>query len=95
MQTDELLAGQRETILYLAEQYGVNNVRLFGSVARGEAAPDSDVDFLVRVRPGDGLGFPMRWSELEDLLGREVDLMPEESLRESIRERVLSEAVAL
>jgi predicted nucleotidyltransferase len=86
---------QRERILDLAEKHGVYNVRIFGSVARGEAGPDSDVDFLVEVRPGVGLGFLTLWNELEDLLGREVDLVPEESLRQSIRERVLREATPL
>jgi predicted nucleotidyltransferase len=95
MGIDQLLMSQRERILDLAEKHGVYNVRIFGSVARGEAGPDSDVDFLVEVRPGVGLGFLTLWNELEDLLGREVDLVPEESLRQSIRERVLREATPL
>jgi len=95
MGIDELLKDQREKIIALASKHGIYNIRVFGSVARGEAAPDSDVDFLVMVRPGVGLGFLTLWNELEDLLGRAVDLVPEESLRQSIRERVLREAVPL
>jgi len=95
MGIDELLKNERQRILDLAEKYGVYNVRVFGSAARGDAKADSDVDLLVDVRPGVGLGFLTLWNELEDLLGREVDLVPEASLRESMRERILREAVPL
>lgn len=73
----------------------MHNVRVFGSVARGEASPDRDVDFLVQVNPSVGVGFLTLWSDLEDLLGREVGLAPEESLWESLREQVTREAVPL
>jgi uncharacterized protein len=87
---------KREKILSLAASYGASNVRLFGSVARGDDRPDSDVDFLVDVR--------RQWSlldhigliqDLEDLLERKVDLIPADSLRDFCRDRILSEAVAL
>lgn len=87
---------KRQEILTLAEKYGARNVRLFGSVARGEARLDSDVDFLVELETGRSLfdlgGF---LSELRALLGVEVDVVTENGLRSRIRERVLKEAVPL
>jgi len=69
-------------------------VRVFGSVARGDADEESDVDFLVTLEPGRSLldlgGLLM---ELSELLGREVDVVTEEGLRERIRDRILREAV--
>src|SRR5438046_1924987 len=77
MGIEELLGDKRHTILALVGQYGVDNVRIFGSAARGEARADSDIDFLVDVQSGVGLGFFSLWGALEDLLGREVDLVTE------------------
>jgi len=81
----------------LAARYGASNVRVFGSVARGEARPDSDVDLLVdqdwaRLSAWGGMGLVIA---LEDLLGRKVDVTTVEELKPRIRERVLREAVAL
>lgn len=91
-----LLTSNRETILKLASQYGAYNVRIFGSVARGEADIDSDVDFLVEMEPGRSLldlgGFLM---ELQNLLNLPVDVVTENGLKERIRQRVLREAVSL
>ena len=95
MGIDELLGGKREAILRLADKHGAYNVRVFGSVVRGEAGPTSDVDFVVDVQPWVGLEFLGLWDELEDLLGRKVDLITEQSLKPRIRERILREAVAL
>lgn len=95
MGIEEVLGNQRATILEMADRYGASNVRVFGSVARGEAQAESDVDLLVDVRPGVGLGFFSFWGALEDLLGRPVDLVTEPGLREEIRARVLQEAVPL
>jgi len=71
-------------------------VRIFGSVARGEADSESDIDFLVNMEPGRSLldlcGLLI---DLEELLGRKVDVVTEKGLRDRIRERVLKEAVAL
>jgi hypothetical protein len=84
---------QRAEILEIAASHGARNVRLFGSVARGEDRPDSDVDFLVDMEPGRslldlvGLG-----QELEQLLGRKVDVLTEGSVHPAIRERIASEA---
>ncbi|NUQ03595.1 MAG: nucleotidyltransferase family protein [Anaerolineae bacterium] len=77
----------------LAEQYGATNVRVFGSVARGEAREDSDVDFLVEFRAGSSLFEVVGlWVRLKELLGREVDLSTERTLKEFIRPRALREA---
>jgi predicted nucleotidyltransferase len=96
MNRRELFANRREEILRTAEQYGARNVRIFGSVARAEAAHDSDVDVLVDLEPGRSLfdlgGLLM---ELEDLLGCRVDVVTERGLRPRIRERVLREALPL
>lgn len=96
MGIDELLGGKREAILRIAARHGVRNVRVFGSVARGEADETSDIDFLVELEPGRTLfdlgGLLM---DLRDLLGREVDVVTDHGLKTRIRPRVLQEAVAL
>lgn len=96
MDIDDLLKMKREDILRLAAKHGARNVRVFGSAARGEAGPDSDVDFLVDMEPGRSLldmgGLLMN---LRDLLGREVDVVTERGLKPRIRDRVLKEAVPL
>jgi len=90
------LREKREEILQIATKHGAKTVRIFGSVARGEADAASDLDFLVEMEPGRSLldlgGLLM---ELQDLLGCRVDVVTEKGLRERIRERVLKEAVAL
>lgn len=69
---------------------------MFGSLARGEARPESDIDLLVRMERGRSLfDQAALLVELRDLLGRDVDVVTEEGLRGSIRERVLREAVPL
>ena len=87
---------KREEILQIAEKHGARTVRIFGSVARGEADAASDLDLLVEMEPGRSLldlgGLLM---ELQDLLGCRVDVVTEKGLRERIRDRVLREAVAL
>ena len=96
MGIDEVLKVKREEILRIAAQHGARNVRIFGSVARGEAKLDSDADFLVDLEPGRSLldlgGLLM---DLRDLLGCNVDVVTEKGLRERIRDRVLREAVPL
>jgi uncharacterized protein len=92
----QALKEKREEILQIAAKHGAQTVRIFGSVARGEADAASDLDFLVEMEPGRSLldlgGLLM---ELQDLLGCRVDVVTEKGLRERIRERVLKEAVAL
>lgn len=96
MGVDELLSAKREDILRIAAQHGAHNVRVFGSVGRGDARSDSDVDLLVELEPGRSLldlgGLLM---DLQDLLGREVDVVTDKGLRDRIRARVLKEAVPL
>lgn len=96
MPLDELLKAKREDILRTAAEYGAYNVRVFGSVARGEADSESDIDLLVNMEPGRSLldlgGLLM---DLQDLLGCNVDVVTEDGLRDRIRERVLREAIAL
>jgi len=96
MSLSDLVNQQRADILRLAARRGAKNVRIFGSVARGSANQDSDVDFLVDLEPGRSLldlgGLMM---DLHKLLGRPVDVMTEAGLRERIREEVLKEARTL
>lgn len=96
MGIDELLKGKREEILRIAAKHGARNVRVFGSVARGEADERSDVDFLVEMEPGRSLldmgGLLM---DLRDLLGRDVDVVTERGLKPRVRARVQREAIAL
>ena len=90
---DQILKAKRQEILALAQQRGARNVRVFGSVARGEARADSDIDFLVDLEPGRSLlalgGLLM---DLRALLGREVDLVTEAGLRARLRPGILAEA---
>jgi len=90
------LSEKREQILEIAARHGARNVRVFGSVARGEASPDSDVDLLVDVGPTHSRWFPAGLVlDLEELLDREVDVVTEDALHWYIRDRVLEEAVPL
>jgi len=92
----ELLRSKREQILRITARYGVSNVRVFGSVARGDAGTGSDVDLLVNLGPGLSLlSYVALKQDLEDLLGVSVDVVDEEGLHRRIRDRVLQEAVAL
>jgi hypothetical protein len=91
------LHAQRNVITALGRQYGARRIRVFGSVARGEEGPDSDVDFLVEFDQGYDL-FAQRLPltrQLSDLLGRPVDLLPEHELNRHLRDSILKEAVEL
>lgn len=89
----QTLQERRTDILRIAERYGAYNVRIFGSVVRGEATADSDVDFLVDMDSDRSLfdlgGLLL---DLQNLLGREVDVVTEKALHWYIRDRVLAEA---
>lgn len=96
MSFEQRLKEKREEILRLCAKYGARNVRLFGSVARGEADARSDVDFLVEMEPGRSL-FDLGGLQydLERLLGCPVDVVTERGLKARIRDRVFREAVPL
>lgn len=90
------IAERRTEILRLAEKHGARNVRVFGSAARGELTPESDVDFLVDAEPERSAFFPGGLiADLQDLLGCEVDVATEPALHWYIRDRVLKEAQPL
>ena len=93
---DEIIGDKRAAILKLAAQHGASHVRVFGSVARGDARPDSDVDFLVNF-PSDRSIFDLvgLWLDLTELVGREVDLSTEEGLKDYVRPSALRDAVTL
>jgi len=96
MTLEDLLKAKREEILHVCAKYGARNVRVFGSLARGEADEQSDIDFLVEMEPGRSLlDLGGLQYELEQLLCRRVDVVTERGLRARIRERVLREAIAL
>ncbi|MBM3935014.1 MAG: nucleotidyltransferase family protein [SAR202 cluster bacterium] len=87
---------KREEILRIAAKHGAYNVRIFGSVARGDAGPDSDVDFLIDYGPNTSPWFPGGLiADLQDLLGRNVDVVTEKGLHRLVKDRVLAEAVPL
>jgi uncharacterized protein len=92
---EELLADKREEILAIAAKYNASNIRIFGSVARGEANLESDVDFLVEMSNHSLLDRIALIQDLEDLLGRKVDVALLENLHQLIRDRVVGEAVPL
>lgn len=94
---EDIIGDKREALLKLAAKHGASNVRVFGSVARGEATEDSDLDLLVdqdwsRLSGWGGMEIVV---ELEDLLERRVDVATEDELKPRIREQVLREVVAL
>src|SRR3990167_6605358 len=93
MDIAELLDAKKGEILRIAAKHGARNVRVFGSVARGEAGPDSDVDLLVDMEPGRSLlDLGGLWSDLSELLGREVDVVTEKSIYWLLRRRIFKEA---
>ena len=96
MKIEELLKSKRQEILAIAARHGARNVRVFGSVARGEAGPESDIDILVEMESGTSLmDHVTLMQDLEDLLERKVDVVSDRALHWYIRDRVLAEATPL
>jgi uncharacterized protein len=92
----DLLREKRQQILEVARRHGVTTVRVFGSMARGDARPDSDVDLLVDVGANVTPWFPGGLIvDLEELLGRRVQVVTVPGLDELVRRRILDEAVQL
>jgi len=96
LKIEAILHQRRDRILEIAFQHGARNVRLFGSVVRGEAQPNSDIDLLVDLGESLSPWFPVGLiQDLEALLGHKVDVVTEKSLHYFIRDRILSEAQPL
>ncbi|MBU1671892.1 MAG: nucleotidyltransferase family protein [Actinobacteria bacterium] len=96
MTNKELIENNKNEILAAAERHGVRKLRVFGSVARGEARPESDIDFLVELEEGRSLlDQAALLVDLQDLLGVAVDVVSEGGIKPRMRDRILQEAVPL
>jgi len=96
MNLETMLKEKRKEILRIAAKYGARDVRVFGSVARGESNENSDIDFLVQFSPGVTLlKHAALTRELETLLGGKVDVVSERALKPGIKDRIIKEAVRL
>jgi uncharacterized protein len=92
--TKEILSQRRDDITRLAAKHGATNIRVFGSVARGQAKHDSDLDLLIDVGPSTSSWFPAGLIlDLENLLGCRVEIVTEKGLNPELRDQVLSEAI--
>jgi len=90
------LRARRDEILDLTAQYGVSNVRIFGSVARGESTPESDVDLLVDFPSQFSLlDLSALWQDLQELLGYPVNILSDGALKERFRERIQQDLITL
>lgn len=96
MEFDKLIMARKEEILQIARKHGAMNIRLFGSVARGQASQSSDIDILVDVGENPSPWFPGGLiADLEELLGTRVHVVTVGSLHSYIRDSVLQEAIPL
>lgn len=96
MTVSNTIKGRREEILDLARKYGAKNIRVFGSMARGEQGPESDLDIIVEMEKGRSLlDIIAIKQDIEEILGRKVDVVTEASISPYIRDAVLKEAVNL
>jgi predicted nucleotidyltransferase len=90
------LITKKSEILAIAQKYGASNIRVFGSCARGDNSPNSDIDFLMDMEKGHSLFYRIQLiQELEDLLGTKIDIAKPETLHSRIRDQVLKEAIYL
>lgn len=96
MNIKKLLQQKRDDISNIAARHGAYNIRIFGSVVRGEFGPDSDIDFLIDAGPTTSSWFPAGLIlDLEEILGYRVEVVTEKALNPYIRDSVLREAVLL
>lgn len=92
----DLLRDKRDLIFKVANKHGIKNIRVFGSVARREDVPESDLDLLVDFEKGRSLFDLIRFKqEIEDLLNVKIDVVTEKSIHWSIKEAVLNESIQL
>lgn len=93
MKAEQLVGEKRDAIIALAAKHGALNPRIFGSVARGEASPESDIDLLVKMEEGRSLhDLSALVQDLQELLGVKVDVVSEDGLHWLLRRRILKEA---
>ena len=96
MNIEQFIHEKRDDICAIAARHGAYNVRIFGSTVRGEAGPDSDIDFLIDAGPTTSSWFPAGLIlDLEQILGRRVEVVTEKGLSPFVRDYVLREAVPL
>jgi hypothetical protein len=96
MDTLASILAKRAEIAVIASKHGATNVRIFGSIARNDAGPDSDLDLLVDLGPRHSPWFPVRLiNDLKQLLNRNIDVVTERSLHPKLREQILREAIRL
>ncbi|WP_292395920.1 nucleotidyltransferase family protein [Methanoculleus sp. UBA303] len=94
--TMDVIRKKRTRILAIAGRHGATNLRVFGSVARGDAGPESDLDLLVELEPGRSLLDHIALiQDLEEALGCKVDVVTEKALKERYKKRILDEIIAL
>lgn len=96
MKMNKIIKENKEEILRIAKKYGAKNLEIFGSVVQGTDKPDSDIDILLDLEAGRTLlDHAALMCELEELLGRKVDIVTRKGIKKRIRERVFREAVPL
>ena len=96
MDIKQQIQEKRDEICAIAAKHGAYNIRIFGSVVRGQAGPDSDIDFLIDAGPTTSSWFPAGLVlDLQKILGRRVEVVTEKALSPFIRDYVLREAIPL
>jgi len=96
LSVSNIIKNRRNEILAIATRYGASNIRVFGSMAHGNESPESDIDIIVKMEKGRSLlDIIAIKQDIEELLGRKVDVVTEASISPYIRDNVLKEAVSL